>query len=144
MLARSRSSKFVDTKYAEKAAIAQTDTTPAITTTATNPRRRDCEHRVHVVDRDEEYPRWHTEQSAPGTHTGEGVVGGLKRDYSGVPQTCGTLLKLSKSLLRRLNTTRMRLQDSYRTCLVPPWPPRYESFMLLQKQVRGAEPQQLL
>lgn len=98
---------------------------------------------MHVVDRDEEYPRWHTEQSAPGTQTGEGVVGGLKTGYSGVPQTCGALLKRSKTLLRRLNPTRMRLQDSCGTGLVFPRPPRYETFMPLQKYVRGAEPQRL-
>lgn len=66
------SPKFVDTNLAEKAAIAKTATTKVITAIANNHRRLDVEHRVHVCDRDGEYPFLHTEQSASGAHKREG------------------------------------------------------------------------
>lgn len=68
MLVAFRPSKLVDTKYFEKAATAQTTMTAEKTVIATKPRRLDCEHLVHVVDIDEEYPLWQTEQSAQSAH----------------------------------------------------------------------------
>lgn len=50
----------------------------ATTVIATSHWRRDLEHRVHVVDRDGEYPRWHTEQSAPGRAHRERVARAFK------------------------------------------------------------------
>ena len=64
MLVAFRSSKIVDAKYFVKAIIAKKVTTTMTMVMATTTCRLDGEHRIHVVEKDGEYPPWQTEQSA--------------------------------------------------------------------------------
>ena len=58
------SSAFVDSRYADNPPNAHTAKIVATDATTTRLSRFDSEHRVHVYDRDGEYPFSHIEQSA--------------------------------------------------------------------------------